>query len=465
MLLPVVCSGQELFAIDLEDPDPARGSCFGCAVAIDGDYAFVGEPGSLEGIGGVDPAGEVHVYYRNEGGLNAWGYVQTLVAEDPAELGFGYDLTIANGQIAVLRPTHRQGLFGVPVGVFRAVYCFTFENGTWLRNQIIDDGYVALVQATLCAGRTTSIEGANDRLVVADECEFLRYGVGAPYVEGNAWVHWSEEGDEFDHSAPMYPSTSVGSGRLLALDGDTIIRNYGANLFLTPPYWTTLVTPEIGSAISGEVFEGVSIAAGNGLLLIGVPQPTSFDPEGSVVHVRDLRTVDAPEVQLLEPPPSIADPGFGRLLGTVPDGYLIASDEYLHTYHVSNGILEHVAVHHPFPGDRIAAIASSGTGEMIMGSSNTGSALVYTSLGASSIGTGSARGRAALSIHGTELHVHLIDPVTAGGDMNVIDQLGQVVMSIPLNTGSFFFNIAEWPAGMYICDFPGTDIQPMKFVR
>ena len=82
----------------LTSPAPARSPslsyrAFGRAVAITGEYAFVGEPnvaafGGRGGRGGAPPApGLVHVYRLSAG---AWKQVDTLVATGPSEGdGFG----------------------------------------------------------------------------------------------------------------------------------------------------------------------------------------------------------------------------------------------------------------------------------------------------------------------------------------------------------------------------------------
>jgi hypothetical protein len=70
---------------------------FGNSVAIDDDAIVVGAP---HADGGTTFSGAAYVYYRDQGGLNQWGWVKTLVANDAASgdrfnnVSIGGDLVI-----------------------------------------------------------------------------------------------------------------------------------------------------------------------------------------------------------------------------------------------------------------------------------------------------------------------------------------------------------------------------------
>src|SRR4029078_2039703 len=105
-------------------PSPARSAnlsyrAFGRAVAITGEYAFVGEPNTAAfggrggGRGGAPPApGLVHVYRLTAG---AWKQVDTLVAAGPSEGdGFGSYLAAEGSTLLVgqVRPAPVAQNFG-----------------------------------------------------------------------------------------------------------------------------------------------------------------------------------------------------------------------------------------------------------------------------------------------------------------------------------------------------------------
>jgi hypothetical protein len=72
---------------------------FGHAVAMSGDYAVVGAPGD-DDLG--TSAGAAHVFYRHEGGADAWGLKTKIVGSDVAESHeFGHSVSI-DGDYAVV---------------------------------------------------------------------------------------------------------------------------------------------------------------------------------------------------------------------------------------------------------------------------------------------------------------------------------------------------------------------------
>jgi hypothetical protein len=81
--------------------DGAPGDEFGSSVAIDGDIAVVGAPAD-------DDVGSASVFYRNQGGADAWGQVAKLVAADgSASDQFGISVSIS-GTTAVVGPYYHN---------------------------------------------------------------------------------------------------------------------------------------------------------------------------------------------------------------------------------------------------------------------------------------------------------------------------------------------------------------------
>jgi hypothetical protein len=79
--------------------DAAAGDQFGCSVAISGHYGFVGANLS-DGSG--ESSGAAYIFYRNQGGGNKWGELKKLTASDPAAGdNFGYSVALS-GDYAVV---------------------------------------------------------------------------------------------------------------------------------------------------------------------------------------------------------------------------------------------------------------------------------------------------------------------------------------------------------------------------
>jgi hypothetical protein len=62
--------------------DGAEGDIFGYSVAISGDTLVVGAPWA--DVGGVYDQGAAYLFSRNQGGVDAWGQVAKLTADEGA---------------------------------------------------------------------------------------------------------------------------------------------------------------------------------------------------------------------------------------------------------------------------------------------------------------------------------------------------------------------------------------------
>ena len=76
----------------LENPI-AVNSQFGFSVAIRGDYAIVGAPGTPEGVNELN-AGATHIFNRNCGGSDLWGQAQEINLPHQPESQLGYSVAI-----------------------------------------------------------------------------------------------------------------------------------------------------------------------------------------------------------------------------------------------------------------------------------------------------------------------------------------------------------------------------------
>jgi len=68
--------------LKLTAADPADYDSFGLSLALDGDYALVGAPG-YDGSG--DNQGAAYLFLKSQGGADAWGQVVKLIPDDPAD--------------------------------------------------------------------------------------------------------------------------------------------------------------------------------------------------------------------------------------------------------------------------------------------------------------------------------------------------------------------------------------------
>lgn len=96
----------------------------GSAVALQGDYAFVGSP--FEQLSGAQ-RGKVYIYQKDAGGPDNWGLVQTLTPSGPLASNvigdaFGYSLDV-DGGLLVVGARGRGSAF---------VYEFEANTSTWL---------------------------------------------------------------------------------------------------------------------------------------------------------------------------------------------------------------------------------------------------------------------------------------------------------------------------------------------
>ena len=85
-------------------PDGLAGDYFGRAVAISGDIVVVGAP-FANLAGGAE--GAVYVFYRNQGGLNAWGFVRKQIGGGASSGGFGFAVDLADDKLVVGDPFYR----------------------------------------------------------------------------------------------------------------------------------------------------------------------------------------------------------------------------------------------------------------------------------------------------------------------------------------------------------------------
>jgi spore coat protein U-like protein len=83
--------------------DGAAGDIFGNRVSLSGDTLIVGAPWA--DVGGKDSQGAAYVFYRDQGGPDAWGQVKKLTADDVGAGGqFGNQVSLSGDTLVVSAP-------------------------------------------------------------------------------------------------------------------------------------------------------------------------------------------------------------------------------------------------------------------------------------------------------------------------------------------------------------------------
>jgi hypothetical protein len=123
-LTPPEWQGIQVQLAKLTAADGVSGDGFGVSVSMDGDTAVVGA--IWVDVGGNIDQGAAYVFYRNQGGPNAWGQVAKLTAADGATQDyFGQSVSIS-GDTAVV------GALNANVGgnlMQGAAYVFSRDHG------------------------------------------------------------------------------------------------------------------------------------------------------------------------------------------------------------------------------------------------------------------------------------------------------------------------------------------------
>ncbi|MHC4499419.1 MAG: FG-GAP-like repeat-containing protein, partial [Planctomycetota bacterium] len=190
--------------------DGERDDYFGVSVAISGDTIVVGATGDEDY--GYD-SGSAYIFYRNQGGPNAWGQVTKLLAPNGAvEDNFGWDASI-NGDIVVVGSYK----YDINVGPGEAFVYYRNNGGAdaW--------GLVATLMASDGAdydsfGYSVSI---NSDIIVAG-------APGSDLEEGSAYIFYKDQGGADNWGEVKKIKASDGAegdyfGYAVSINGDTVV--------------------------------------------------------------------------------------------------------------------------------------------------------------------------------------------------------------------------------------------------
>ncbi|MCP4896939.1 MAG: hypothetical protein GY906_08180 [bacterium] len=160
----------------------------GCSVAVSGDTAIVGDHGS----------GAAYIFHRDEGGADAWGLVDRIVAGDSKSHGsFGRRVAVS-GEVAIIR--------GGGVYIF-----YRGVDGTWDQVAKLSSpgGPVAISGDTAIVGDSRDSEKAE---FYSGAARIYRRNQGGADAWGQVAKILAEDGDSYDYF-----------GSSVAISGDTAV--------------------------------------------------------------------------------------------------------------------------------------------------------------------------------------------------------------------------------------------------
>lgn len=195
----------------------AAGDQFGRSVAVDGDWIAVGAPFDSIGIG--TNSGTVYLYYRNQGGADAWGEVTRIYPADFASNDyFGFSLAL-DGDILAVGAYQDDDAAGADQG---GAYMFYRNQGGANAWGLVTKIYAADAAAGDQFG--FSLDFNNDHLLVGSPLADGAAGAdqGAAYLFGR-----NQGGADAWGQAVKFIPTAPGAedrfGHAVSLFGDTVV--------------------------------------------------------------------------------------------------------------------------------------------------------------------------------------------------------------------------------------------------
>lgn len=282
------------------------------AVAIDGDYAFIGAHYEQEDENGNNPllkAGSAYIFHRDQNGN--WVEVQKIVPSDRTlEARFGYAIDVS-GNTAVIgaylgNPDSLNNSYQPKTGV---AYVFELQpNGNWIETQklfsndgIIYDGFgctVGISNGTIAIGARThpyDVNGGNQILGAGAAYTFEKNGSGI-------WIQKQKLVSNFRYRDDLF-------GYSLAIDQNLLV--VGPHLFKKDANDNWVYQQELlgGQTYSIKNFE-ISVDISGQQIIIGNPL---HDPSGAgqVYIFEKNASGNWFDQQLPTPVPHIHYPRFG----------------------------------------------------------------------------------------------------------------------------------------------------------
>jgi hypothetical protein len=197
--------------------DSAAGDEFGWDVEVSGDTAVVGA--QRADVGGHVDQGTAYVFYRNQGGADAWGQVAKLTAADGASNDwFSWDLSLSGDTAVVGAPWANVGAHAGQGAAY--VFC---------RDQGGSDAWGQAAKLTAADGKTG--DGLGDGVAVDGDTAIAAAGeadVGGHADQGAAYVFYRDQGgaDAWGQVAKLTADDGAANGwfgYMPAISGDALI--------------------------------------------------------------------------------------------------------------------------------------------------------------------------------------------------------------------------------------------------
>ncbi len=288
LLVAAPAWGQPVFLQQLSDPSPGPGSQFGSAVALDGDFIAVGEPGEAGAVG------RAFVFFR-EPGTGTWALQEELI---PSSLEEGGEFDPAFGSAVAFDGPN--ALVGAPYESGEeinsgAAYIFRKdeETGTWMDFAKLKAPTPALEDQF---GAAVAISGATAAVGAFDDDEDGT-NTGAVYlftqdVESGSWTF-------SQRVTPEDAAPGIRFGSSVALSGDLLVvgllseisaKGPGAVYVFErtgeePTPWQQVQRLVPDDAEAGDLF-GFDVAVDGSTILAGAPLAGPSEEGSAYVYER-----------------------------------------------------------------------------------------------------------------------------------------------------------------------------------
>ncbi len=279
--------------------DGAVGEGFGDSVSVSGDMAFVGVPSAT--VGGNGLQGAVYIFYRDEDGPDAWGQVTKLVAADGVEVdNFGFSVSVS-GDTAVV------GAVGVNYARGAAYIFYRDQGGSDAWGQVakltVADGawYDYFGQSVFVNGDTVII-GAFRADIGGNTDQGAAYVFYRDWGGADAWGQVAKliatDGavyDRFGNSVSVDGDTAVVGAYLADIDGSV---NQGAAYVFYQNQggsntWGQVMKLTADDGGAGDYFGSVSISGDTAIVGAGDADVGSNDAQGAAyIFYRDQDGAD-----------------------------------------------------------------------------------------------------------------------------------------------------------------------------
>ncbi|MBN2391506.1 MAG: SUMF1/EgtB/PvdO family nonheme iron enzyme [Anaerolineae bacterium] len=192
--------------------DGAASDEFGVSVSVSGDIAVVG---SNANVGDNQRQGAAYVFYRTQGGMNAWGQVAKLVAADGAEDDyFGISVAVNGDTIVVGAPGKDGG--------------YIYQGAAYIFYQNRDGADSWRQAAKLTAVDSVPSDGFGRSVAVSGDTVIVGDPFGGDVKQGTAYIFYRDHGGADAWGQVIKITADIGAaldsfGASVSVSGDTVV--------------------------------------------------------------------------------------------------------------------------------------------------------------------------------------------------------------------------------------------------